>query len=90
MKTRYGLACLALFLILGCSRGVLKGPEGQGEKGLGLKIPVLGLFDKETYDKDNFAPDNLDVDEINPVRPKDEIASESEAFSRYQEESDSL
>lgn len=90
MKPRALLACLALLVLLGCSRGILKGPEGQGEKGVGLKFPVLGLFDKETYEADNFSPDNLDVDEINPVRPRDEIAAESEAFSRYQEESGSI
>ena len=90
---RHPARCLVLGAVLlvaaGCSRGIVKGPQGQGDKGVGLKLPVLGLFDKKTYDADNFTPENLDVEQLNPVREdKREIATERDAFTRYWDDSD--
>ena len=85
-ESRSILPALALFIGLGCSRGVVKGPVGQGEQGVGLKIPVLGLLEKDAYDPSNFNPDNLDSEEINPFRGRSDLDPDRDAFSRYTDE----
>lgn len=82
-----GVIFIALLLV-GCSRGAVKGPVGQGEQGIGMKIPVLSLLESETYDASNFTPDNLDSQEVNPFREdKRELAAEDD-FTRYRDNSD--
>jgi hypothetical protein len=80
------LGC-TLLLVIGCSRGAVKGPVGQGDKGLGLKVPVLDLFKKDTYDPSHFSPENFDDQEVNPLRSQKEPQPSSIGFSRYSDQS---
>jgi hypothetical protein len=67
----------------------VKGPVGQGEKGVGLRIPVLSLLDRDTYEPDKFSPENLDSEEVNPFR--DDVGDtppDRDSFTRYREESE--
>ena len=84
---------MVLFLIVltltGCSRGAVKGPVGQDDRGIGLKIPVLSFFDRDTYDADNFTPDNIESDEVNPFRTdRRDAAPDRDSFTRYREDRD--
>jgi hypothetical protein len=80
---------VAIVLAAGCSKGIVKGPEGQ-ENGIGMKIPVLGLLNKDTYESDNFTVDNLDSQEMNPFQGEKRPSPDAEAFSRFQEDPDSF
>lgn len=80
---------IALCTLAGCARGAVKGPVGQDQKGMGLKVPVLDLFKRDTYDPEQFTPDNLSEKEINPFRARQDTSPDSrEPFSRYDEQSD--
>lgn len=75
---------LLLLLSLACSRGAVKGPVGQGEageQGVGLKVPILDLFDRKTYSAEKFSPDNISEEEINPFREKEPLTPSTEPFS---------
>jgi len=87
--SRWFVLSILIVSLSGCSRGAVKGPVGQGDQGLGLKIPVLDLFKRKTYDPDNFTPDNIDEDEVNPFREdNEEIAPPADSFTRYREDRD--
>ncbi|MCG3196099.1 MAG: hypothetical protein HUU16_12725 [Candidatus Omnitrophica bacterium] len=92
-KRSLGLSALlvTVFALAGCARGAVKGPVGQDQKGVGLKVPILDLFKRDTYDPDQFTPDNISEKEINPFRPNQDTSPESqEPFSRYDERSESF
>ena len=71
---------------LGCARTV-KGPVGQGEKGVGLSVPVLDLLKKDTYTPESISPDNIDSDQLKPIGGQKDRPPEQEPFSRYEESS---
>jgi hypothetical protein len=77
------------FCLLGCYRTV-KGPVGQDEKGVGLKVPVLDLLKKDTYSPEQLSPENIDPDQFKPVGNAPDQTPDKEPFSRYDEKSDSL
>lgn len=57
-------ACL-LTGVSGCTR-IVKGPVGQGERGVGLRVPVLDLFESDTYDPELYSADDLDEEQLEP------------------------
>jgi len=84
---------LSILLVLsllfgGCARGLFRqGPVGQGEKGIGLKVPILDLMKSESYEADQFTADNIDEEKVNPFREKtDSEPKQEEEYSRYQEQ----
>ncbi|MBE7488027.1 MAG: hypothetical protein DIKNOCCD_01399 [bacterium] len=79
------LTALVLACFLGCNTGTVKGPVGQGDKGMGLKVPVLDLFKKETYAPDGLSTDNLNPEALNPVPAQRDSTPEQDDFSRYEE-----
>lgn len=81
---------LAAALLLGCERGVVKGPVGQGGQGVGMKVPVLDLLNKESYSTDQFTPENLDEKAVNPFGGKQDVPPSKEPFSRYDERTESF
>jgi hypothetical protein len=85
---RFFLILCAVFLIaglgLGCAKTV-KGPVGQGDKGVGLKVPVLDLLKKDTYSAESLSPDNIEPEQFNPAAGEKDKAPQSEPFSRYDE-----
>lgn len=85
MMAKRFLLLVALVSFLGCNTGTVKGPVGQGEKGVGLKVPVLDLFNKETYQPDSLSPDNLDPQAFNPAPVQQDSLPEEDGFSRYEE-----
>ena len=85
---RFFLILCVVFLIvglgLGCAKTV-KGPVGQGDKGVGLKVPVLDLLRKDTYSAGSLSPDNIEPEQFNPAAGEKDKAPESEPFTRYDE-----
>ncbi len=75
---------LIVGLVLGCAKTV-KGPVGQGDKGVGLKVPVLDLLKKDTYSAESLSPDNIEPEQFNPASGEKDKAPESDPFSRYDE-----
>ena len=75
-------------LFVGCSRGLLRqGPVGQGEKGIGLKVPILDLVKPESYEADQFIADNIDEEKMNPFREKTDLPPvREEEYTRYEEQ----
>jgi hypothetical protein len=47
-----------------CTRGAVKSPVGQGDKGVGFKIPVLDLFHRDTYDPEMYATEDIDLEKV--------------------------
>ncbi len=70
--------------MIGCAKTV-KGPVGQGDKGVGLKVPVLDLFKKDTYTPESMSPDNIEPEELNPAKGEKEKVPENDPFTRYDE-----
>ncbi len=75
---------LVLGIVFGCAKTV-KGPVGQGDRGVGLKVPVLDLLKKDTYSAESLSPDNIEPEQFNPAPSQKDQAPENEPFSRYDE-----
>lgn len=80
----FWIILFTLGLLCGCAKTV-KGPVGQGDKGVGLKVPVLDLLKKDTYKPESLSPDNIDPGELNPTAGQKEKVPDSDPFTRYDE-----